>query len=75
MPKPKPESTHPNAAAFPSGLSGPALRALAAAGIRSLAALSRYRESDVRAMHGMGPSALRSLRTALREAGRDFRGA
>lgn len=37
----KPESTHPNAAAFPEGLSGPALRALATAGIRSLAALAR----------------------------------
>ena len=32
----KPSETHPNATAFPPGTSGPALRALASAGIRSM---------------------------------------
>ena len=65
----KPESTHPNAAAFPPGLSGPALRALARAGITSIAQLSRWSETQLRDLHGMGPKALRQLRDALRANG------
>jgi hypothetical protein len=58
-------ATHPNAAAFPPGLSGPALRALAGAGIRSVADLRGWNESDLAALHGMGPKALGILRSAL----------
>ncbi len=55
---PKPDSTHPNAEAFPAGLSGPALRALAHAGIRSMAQLAQRTEQEIAALHGMGPKGL-----------------
>jgi hypothetical protein len=69
----KPESTHPNAASFPAGLSGPALRALASAGITSVARLSRWTLADLRALHGMGPKALDALQSALSMSGRRFK--
>lgn len=69
----KPASTHPNAAAFPPGLSGPALRALANAGITSMAQLAKWSEADVAALHGMGPSGIRALALALATEGRAFR--
>jgi predicted flap endonuclease-1-like 5' DNA nuclease len=56
--------THPNAAAFPPGLSGPALRALAESGIRSVADLARWTEADLARLHGMGPKALALLHSA-----------
>ncbi len=65
-------ATHPNADAFPSGLSGPALRALARAGIRSLAQLAAHRKSDMAALHGMGPKGIRVLESALALTGRRF---
>lgn len=67
------DRTHPNRAAFPAGVSGPALRALAAAGVRSVADLARWSESDLAKLHGMGPKALGALRTALEASGRSFR--
>jgi DNA-directed RNA polymerase alpha subunit len=69
----KPDSTHPNASAFPAGLSGPALRALAHAGIRSMAQLAQRTEAEVAALHGMGPKGLRVLKQALATQGRHFR--
>lgn len=69
----RPESTHPNADAFPAGLSGPALRALAHAGIRSLAQAAQWSEAELGALHGMGPKGVRMLRDALRAQGRRFR--
>ena len=69
----KPESSHPNQASFPPGVSGPALRALKAAGVRSLADLTRWTEADLAALHGMGPKALGVLRAALKASGRTFR--
>jgi predicted flap endonuclease-1-like 5' DNA nuclease len=70
---PPPESTHPNRAAFPPGVSGPALRALSGAGVRRLADLSQWSEADLAALHGMGPKALAVLRDALAASGRRFR--
>lgn len=67
------ESTHPNREAFPPGMSGPALRALDTAGIRSLDDLAEWTEADVAALHGMGPKGIRILRDALTESGREFR--
>jgi predicted flap endonuclease-1-like 5' DNA nuclease len=67
------ETTHPNQAAFPSGVSGPALRALHAAGIRSIADLAEWTEDDLAALHGMGPKALQALQAALVATGRQFR--
>lgn len=68
-----PESTHPNRAAFPPGMSGPGLRALGAAGIRSMDDLARRTEADVAALHGMGPKGIRLLREALTASDRAFR--
>lgn len=71
MPRPT-DATHPNRAAFPPGLSGPALRALATAGIASLDALAAWTEADVAALHGMGPTGVVRLREALHARGLDF---
>ena len=69
----KPNATHPNATAFPAGLSGPALRALAHAGIRSMAQLAQRSEREVASLHGMGPKGIRVLREALTAQGRHFK--
>ena len=68
----KPETTHPNAAAFPP-VGGPALRALANAGIRSLDQLAKWSERDLLELHGMGPKGVRLLKEALEAGGRRFR--
>jgi DNA-directed RNA polymerase alpha subunit len=68
-----PDPTHPNRDAFPPGMSGPALRALAAAGIQSVDALAAWTESDLARLHGLGPRALGLLKVALQERGRSFR--
>lgn len=67
------DTTHPNRDAFPPGMSGPALRALAAAGVRSVGDLVRWREADLAQLHGMGPKALALLRGALTATGRSFK--
>ena len=67
------DSTHPNRGAFPAGLSGPALRALDRAGVRSIADLAQWSEAKLAALHGMGPKALDALRDALAASGRRFR--
>ena len=69
----KTEKTHPNAASFPPGVSGPALRALAGARIRSLADLARWSEADLARLHGMGPKVLAILKSALAAKGRHLR--
>ena len=67
------DTTHPNRDAFPPGMSGPALRALAAAGVRSIEDLTRWREADLAQLHGMGPKALARLRDALAARGQSFK--
>ena len=67
------ERTHPNRAAFPPGIGGPALRALAGAGVRSVAELTHWTEADLAKLHGMGPKALGILRDALAARGHHFR--
>ncbi|HET9160950.1 MAG TPA: hypothetical protein VFN88_10080 [Caulobacteraceae bacterium] len=49
------------------GLAAPARRALANAGIGSLAELAKRREADVARLHGMGPNALGKLKSKLAE--------
>lgn len=66
------ETTHPNASAFPPGLSGPALRALASAGVRSMAHVSEWTANDIAALHGMGPKGVRLLREGLAAQGKQF---
>lgn len=53
-------------------LAAPAMRALSASGLTSLAKLSRCTEADVAALHGMGPNAMKSIRTALKAQGLGF---
>lgn len=60
-------ATHPNAAAFPAGMPGPALRALAGAGIRSMQELARWSPDDLAGLHGMGPKALQLLAGSRRQ--------
>jgi len=63
--------THPNEAAFPKGMSGPSLRALANAGITTMAGLTKVSDAFLLAQHGFGPKALKILRDAQRRtAGR-----
>jgi hypothetical protein len=56
------------------GLSRPAQRALAAAGIARLEQLTEYREADLLALHGMGPKAIETLRHALATRGLSLAG-
>jgi len=67
------DTTHPNEAAFPKGVGGPALRALQNAGVRSVDDLARWSEADLAKLHGMGPKALGILRTALAARGKGLR--
>ena len=66
----KPAATHPNADAFPPGIGGPALRALANAGIRSMSDLKGRTDAELAALHGMGPKALAILKSAQTPGGR-----
>ncbi len=67
------ETTHPNADAFPAGLSGPALRALAHAGIRSMSQLAKRSRAELAVLHGMGPKGIRMLEAGLAATGRRLR--
>jgi hypothetical protein len=66
------DTTHPNRAAFPKGMSGPSLRALANAGIRSMDDVAQWREPDLARLHGMGPKALGILKAELAARGTGF---
>jgi hypothetical protein len=54
-------------------LGGPARRALAAAGIRTLEELAERPKAEIEALHGMGPNALGVLGEALRTHGLGYR--
>lgn len=47
----------------------PATSALLSAGITSLAEVAQWSERDLRALHGVGPKAIRLLREALADRG------
>lgn len=68
----KPSSSDASADALPAGLSAPARRALAGAGIATLEDLASRTEADVLRLHGMGPKAMGALRQALADRGRSF---
>ena len=55
--------------ALPRQLGRPALRALEAAGVHTLAAATRWREADLAALHGIGPKALGILKRIMAEHG------
>ena len=62
----------PNAGELPK-IAAPAQRALAAAGVKHLRDLARFREEEVKEWHGIGPNALDRLRQALQENGLSFK--
>jgi hypothetical protein len=57
---------------FASKLSAPARRALDREGIATLEQLSKRSESEILALHGIGPSAIPVLRAAMESAGLSF---
>jgi hypothetical protein len=61
---PRPEGTP-----LPRSIGAPATRALRAAGLTSLEAVSSMTEAQLAAMHGVGPVAIARLREALSDAG------
>ena len=62
----------PQTGGFPTGLSQPALRALAEAGITRLQQLTTVSEANLRRLHGMGPKGIDLLRSALAARGWSF---
>jgi predicted flap endonuclease-1-like 5' DNA nuclease len=65
--------TASTAPVWPRGVAAPAQRALAGAGITQLEQLAKWTESDLLALHGMGPKAIGLLRDALRAKGLSFK--
>jgi uncharacterized protein YndB with AHSA1/START domain len=59
---------------FPKGLSNPARRALAGAGIENIEQLAQLTEAEIKELHGIGPSAMDLLRSALVSKGLTFAG-
>ena len=57
---------------LPAGLSQPAQRALAGAGISLLKPLSSFSEGEIKQLHGIGSKAIRQSRQALAERGLSF---
>lgn len=57
---------------FKKNLSAPAKRALENAGIDSLENLSKWTESNLLKLHGIGPSSIPKLKSALEEAKLEF---
>lgn len=56
-----------------SRIAAPARRALTNAGITSLQQLAGYTQTEILALHGMGPSSVPKLHKALQEANLDFK--
>jgi len=57
---------------LPPGIGKPALRALDAVGIYTLAGVAQWTESELAALHGVGPKALGILTAALAARGQAF---
>ncbi|MDL1902019.1 DNA-binding protein [Anaerolineae bacterium CFX9] len=57
---------------FPKSIGRPATSALLAAGYTRLEQLSKVREADIKALHGVGPKAINILKLTLAEKGLSF---
>jgi len=57
---------------LPAGLAQPAQRALAGAGIERLEQLATFSEAEIKRLHGIGPNALKKLKSALTARGLSF---
>jgi len=62
-----------NKKSFLSGLGAPARRALENNGISTLKKLASFSEAEILALHGMGPSSIPKLLSALKDAGLSFK--
>ena len=60
-------------AGFPLYLARPAQRALAGAKVAKLSDLGKMTEAELKALHGMGPSSLLSIRKDMRSHGISFK--
>jgi hypothetical protein len=58
---------------FLSSLGAPARRALENKGITSLQKLSKFTEAEVLKLHGIGPSSMPKLISALKNSGLSFK--
>jgi predicted flap endonuclease-1-like 5' DNA nuclease len=58
---------------LPLGIGKPALRALEGVGICTLDDVAKWQESELAALHGVGPKALGILKAALEAQGLSFR--
>lgn len=54
---------------IPSKIGQPAIRALATAGLKNLEMIAQVSEPELLALHGVGPKAIRILRSAMVEVG------
>lgn len=54
-------------------LAAPARRALHSIGVATLDDLAKHSETEIAALHGMGPNAMKSLRAAMSEAALRFK--
>ncbi len=54
---------------LPLQLAAPARRALVREGLVNLAALTRFTETELSALHGIGPNALKTIKSALKQKG------
>ena len=57
---------------LPAGLSEPARRALAGAGVTQLADVATFTQNELLQLHGFGPKGLETLRRALSARGLAF---
>lgn len=57
---------------LPARLSAPARRALIGAGYWQLEQLAKVKETEIKKLHGMGPSGIKLLRSALEAKGLSF---
>lgn len=69
---PRCEAARKPAEGFLAELAAPARRALAGAGLTTLAKLSRMSEAQIGELHGMGPNAITKLRASLKKSGLSF---
>lgn len=58
---------------FLSTLSAPAMRALESKKIKTVKQLSKFSEAEIRQLHGIGPSTIPKLRSALKSEGLSFK--
>jgi len=57
---------------LPKGIPQPAIRALASVGVSRLNLITRFTESELLALHGMGPKAIGIIKAALRARGKSL---